>query len=269
MSSEYYGVASTPMDDFLAHYGVKGMKWGVRKAIQSGNSKALDRQFNKAAKRLAKLNERTDVEVQTNKANKLNKLSKITRRIGHVGAAVGGLSLPYENVAQNIYTKQYNKHWGEDQKYLRNLKDNAENSYDMRTTMIGDRPDSHTAPQKYRDWANASYENERIYKNDIENYKSEKAALDNQYEKNWQARDRRVNAAKIARVAGAATAAAGYGTAIGAKIGAYRAKKLTTSAGHAKAVAERDAWKNEMKSAFKGTKYAGQYSVSTKKRRKK
>lgn len=26
--SEYYGI-STPSSDFLAHYGVKGMKWGV------------------------------------------------------------------------------------------------------------------------------------------------------------------------------------------------------------------------------------------------
>lgn len=29
--NEYYGIASTPTDDFLAHYGIKGMKWGVRK----------------------------------------------------------------------------------------------------------------------------------------------------------------------------------------------------------------------------------------------
>lgn len=30
--SEYYGI-TTPTDDFLAHYGTPGMKWGVRKAI--------------------------------------------------------------------------------------------------------------------------------------------------------------------------------------------------------------------------------------------
>lgn len=55
MNNEYYGAASTPTEDFLAHYGVKGMKWGVRKAVQSGNMRKLGRQYNKAAKKLAKL----------------------------------------------------------------------------------------------------------------------------------------------------------------------------------------------------------------------
>lgn len=51
--SEYYGVVRTT--DHLEHYGVKGMKWGVRKAIARGNERALDRHFRKAAKKLRKL----------------------------------------------------------------------------------------------------------------------------------------------------------------------------------------------------------------------
>ena len=38
--SEYYGV-STPTEDFISHYGVKGMKWGVRKAIKDALAKKL------------------------------------------------------------------------------------------------------------------------------------------------------------------------------------------------------------------------------------
>lgn len=51
--SEYYAVLRST--DHLAHYGVKGMKWGVRKAIARGNERALDRHFRKAAKKLKKL----------------------------------------------------------------------------------------------------------------------------------------------------------------------------------------------------------------------
>lgn len=49
----YYGV--TRSTDHLAHYGVKGMRWGVRRAIATGNARALNRHYRKAAKKLAKL----------------------------------------------------------------------------------------------------------------------------------------------------------------------------------------------------------------------
>ena len=50
---KYYGVERST--DHLAHYGVKGMRWGVRKAIATGNQRSLDRHYRKAAKKLAKL----------------------------------------------------------------------------------------------------------------------------------------------------------------------------------------------------------------------
>ena len=66
MSNEYYGVASTPMDDFLAHYGVRGMKWGVTKAIHKGTDKAMTKVYKKAQKKLEKLQKEADTNYQKN-----------------------------------------------------------------------------------------------------------------------------------------------------------------------------------------------------------
>lgn len=41
-------------DDYLAHYGVKGMKWGVRKSETPGVSRRTDREAKKDAKEFAR-----------------------------------------------------------------------------------------------------------------------------------------------------------------------------------------------------------------------
>lgn len=83
MENEYYGVASTPMDDYLAHYGVKGMRWGVRKAIASGNVRRLGRQYAKAQKKLVKLEKR---------AANSSKYAKRAAKLGAGAAVAGGLA---------------------------------------------------------------------------------------------------------------------------------------------------------------------------------
>lgn len=54
MNQEYYGTPAAS-SDFIAHYGVKGMKWGVRRALQRGDINAVRKHYIKAAKKLAKL----------------------------------------------------------------------------------------------------------------------------------------------------------------------------------------------------------------------
>ena len=76
-----YAIERSP--EYLAHYGVRGMKWGVRKALKSGNARRLDRQYNKAARKLAKLEKR---------ANSGKKYAKRAALLGAGAAAAGGLA---------------------------------------------------------------------------------------------------------------------------------------------------------------------------------
>lgn len=74
-------------EEYLAHYGVRGMKWGVRKAIASGGTgrgnRRLARQYAKAQKKLAKLEKR---------ANSGSKYARRAAALGAGAAAAGGLA---------------------------------------------------------------------------------------------------------------------------------------------------------------------------------
>lgn len=74
-------------EEYLAHYGIKGMKWGVRKAIAYGGTglgnRRLARQYQKAQKKLAKLEKR---------ANNGAKYARRAAALGAGAAAAGGLA---------------------------------------------------------------------------------------------------------------------------------------------------------------------------------
>lgn len=80
-----YMYAVDRSDEYLAHYGVKGMRWGVRKAIERGQQKALKRHHDRAMKKLAKL---------TSKANRNSSYyKKRAAALGAGAAAAGGLAI--------------------------------------------------------------------------------------------------------------------------------------------------------------------------------
>ena len=78
---QYYGVARSY--EYLAHYGVKGMKWGVRKALERGSDRALRRQRIKAERKLNKL-----MKLGTNK----DKYKKRAIAYGLSAVKLGGLA---------------------------------------------------------------------------------------------------------------------------------------------------------------------------------
>ena len=77
--NEYYGV---PSSDFFAHYGIKGMHWGIRRAKYFNSTEALRKVYKKALKKLNKLNKKADPDVQY-------KRYKRNARIAAAGLGVG------------------------------------------------------------------------------------------------------------------------------------------------------------------------------------
>jgi len=67
--SEYYAVQRTGND--LAHYGVKGMRWGVKKAIEANSDKSMSKQFKKASRKLEKLERHGEGKKYAKRAAKL------------------------------------------------------------------------------------------------------------------------------------------------------------------------------------------------------
>lgn len=83
MYENNYMYAVERNDEYLAHYGIRGMKWGVRKAIQRGNDRALSKQYAKAQKKLAKLEKR---------AAKSGKYARRAALMGTGAAVAGGVA---------------------------------------------------------------------------------------------------------------------------------------------------------------------------------
>lgn len=259
-------------DEYLAHHGIKGQKWGLRRyqnadgsltaegrkhyGAAEGGSRSMSRRFNKEMKKLNKLRDRSDVDLQKEKAAQYDKRAKTGLKIAGAGAAIagagaaaeyGGKSLRSQLVsnalrvsrdsewnAKQINNKQYTDSW--------TFWDNQRKNLDG--TELGD-------------W-NKIYDTAQ--KRDYDTWKRNDESLTTKgYLERGEIKDKAWRASQIhngVMAVGAATAMVGGGIAAYNKIQSTLAKRRMTDIGHEKAVAKYKAQVEKMTELFKNTPYA-------------
>ena len=99
--AKYYAIERS--GEYLCHYGIKGMRWRVRKAIRKGNERAYKRQYRRATKHLEKLEKQA--------ANGAKYAKKAMRKgvglAGSIGTVAMGIGAP-EVLAYKAAVTGYN-----------------------------------------------------------------------------------------------------------------------------------------------------------------
>lgn len=254
-------------DEYLAHYGVKGMKWGVRKAIETGNSRALARQYRKAARKLARLDRR---------ANNRSKYIRRAAALGAGAAAAGGLAVAGTGgVGRGL--RQAGLLGGRASIGAGQLANRVSDAMIRRgirgagkvraagtaAQRIGMKMSTgvHTGGRAVEAWGKGRHDIATAAQNIAGKY----GHSDVGSKVSEELKKRGVGSVSNNTLARAGAAALGAGLAAGAGYNAYRA--ATTK----RAAAKADQWRKEMNAAFKGTQYAngGSTKPSTKKRRRR
>lgn len=262
--ADYYGLE--PSSDFFAHYGVKGMKWGVRKALEKSGparQKSLERQYRKAQRKLYRLNQKADLGVQKAKTSKALKRAAIGTGVAGLGlgASIGFKRNSAESV-QKAFSPVFEKIRPIGGKSIAVstkpsvIKEKVLTEKILPETMIREKQ---LPGQNVHTWDNSV----TTWDNSVKRTGSTiGSSTTGEHIRNA---NRQSRVSKVTKVAGlGALGYAGY-NAGKAAVSAYR----QSSKGHAKAVAKRNAWQKEMKSAFKGTKYANLPPYAEKRRKTK
>ena len=214
--SEYYAVVRSG-DNHLAHYGVKGMKWGVRKAIERGDAKALGRHYAKALKKLNRLESNANITTQERRASRNKKIAAAGLGVGAAGAA-GAIN---QHLKQKIIADKFRK-----------AKDELHNVY---------------SPS----YMNSQHE--KFINNDYEGYQAGRDRTNKAWDNYYHATDDatyRDNLIQKNKVISAGIGAAGLGTAAVAGGRAVLAKYRSSKKGHAKAEAKANEFRKQFNSVF-------------------
>ena len=108
----------TRSDEYLAHHGIKGQKWGQRRyqnsdgsltaegrkhyGVAEGGSGSMSRKFNREVKKLNKLRDRADFDVQRQNAARYDRRARTGLKIAGAGAAIAGAGAAAEYGGGNV-----------------------------------------------------------------------------------------------------------------------------------------------------------------------
>lgn len=232
----------------LAHHGIKGQKWGVRrfqnpdgtltaagkaKLKSEGGSRGASRQYNRQLRKLNRLEKRTDVDLQAKKAKRYSTKAKIAGlgALGLAGAAVGSHAGTVKGIKNDI--KAWDNTWHNADKESSEVL-NWLFEHTGKNATLGNEHMMRRAERAINEMKNASYQKARLKK--ISSFSSAPVST------------------KTKVLAGAAAVAGGYAaySAIRSKI----AKNRTSLKGHQKAVDKYKQQYEKMVEQFKDTPYS-------------
>ena len=229
-------------DNYLAHYGTKGQKWGIRKYqnpdgslteegkirynADNGGNKKFDRKFNKDVKRLQKLDDKANVKLQQQRAEKYAARAKTAGKVA-LGSGLSALGLLLgSNTFDNV---------------LRTQASEARINADLLDGLAKYSGDGGRKFIKENHGLSLTWES-KLAKWRVEDI--------NRFRKN-------VGDAAGYAFLGTGATALGSGAVAGASLAkALAAKKRTTAEGHAKAIAKRNEEYNRMQKTYGNTSYS-------------
>lgn len=265
-ASTYYGISGLG-DDTLAHHGIKGQKWGVRRFqnadgtytqagrnryfTDDGNlSKKGERAYRKDLKKLNKLKARADISQQKKNIEKYEKRADTAKKVGiaagavAAGAAVGKVP---------IYGRRSQIH---------RLADIADNRLDT----LGKINRAHGYKELYRiatreNWAKYPEATDRRLALMQRQFNAKALDARHRYENTVAPLKKELNVLKKANTVRKGVAIASTGVAVGAgatyvysKIQANAARKRISDIGHEKAVADVNRQIEHMKQTYGNVK---------------
>lgn len=270
--ANYYGVV-WQYSNSLEHHGIKGQRWGVRRfqeedgtltaegrkryGVDEGGNKKLDRLYKREMKRLKRLKDDTDIELQKANIKKYDQRAAKAMKVGKVATGVAAVGLGGAAGLKSVNALLKNKAKIKLDAYNKDFDDTLDKAYGDFHSILKKYEHTYTPETGYADAAwDEVYKMRDEADNKMDRILNEKYDFRDKFNKQANIRKNIATAAKVVGAAGAATAVGAYGTAAYSKFKSKVASQLVTDIGHEKAVKKYQEQYDRAMKTFGGTAYS-------------